>query len=69
MNSFYSFKNNKYILSYVYLILAILGAVFPMISNYNFALEYGSNFDIIKFIQLANINKKDAYVNLFKEEK
>ena len=27
-----------------------------MLSNYNFSLEYGSNFDIIKFIQLANIN-------------
>ena len=56
MNSFYSFKNSKYKLSYLYLILAIFGAVFPMLSNYSFAMEYGSNFDIAKFIQLANIN-------------
>ena len=27
-----------------------------MLSNYNFAVEYGSNFDIVKFIQLASIN-------------
>jgi len=27
-----------------------------MISNYNFALEYGPNFDITKFIQLASNN-------------
>ena len=56
MNSFYSFKNNKYNLSYLYLILAIFGALLPMLSNYNFAIEYGSNFDLFKFIQLATIN-------------
>ena len=56
MKTFYSFKNNKYNLSYLYLILAIFGAIFPMLSNYNFAVEYGSNFDIVKFIQLASIN-------------
>ena len=56
MNTFYSLKDNKYNLSYLYLILAILGAILPMISNYNFALEYGSDFDILKFIQLASIN-------------
>ena len=56
MNSFYTFKNNKYKLSYLYLILAIFGAVFPMLSNYHFAMEYGSNFDVAKFIQLANVN-------------
>tara|TARA_Y100000589_G_C26927579_1_gene537010 strand:+ start:403 stop:774 length:372 start_codon:yes stop_codon:yes gene_type:complete len=56
VNTFYSLKDNKYNLSYLYLILAILGAILPMISNYNFALEYGSDFDILKFIQLASIN-------------
>ena len=56
MNLIYSFKNNKYKLSYLYLVLAICGAVFTMLSNYNFAIEYGANFDILKFIQLANIN-------------
>ena len=56
MNTFDSLKNNKYKLSYLYLVLAIFGAIFPMISNYHFALEYGSNFDILKFIQLASNN-------------
>ena len=56
MNTFYSLKNNKYKLSYIYLVLAIFGAIFPMISNYNFAVEYGPNFDILKFIQLASNN-------------
>ena len=56
MNTFYSLKTNKYKLSYLYLVLAIFGAVFPMISNYNFAIEYGPNFDIFKFIQLASNN-------------
>ena len=49
-------KNNKYTLSYFYLLLAILGAVLPMISNLNFAYEYGFAFDIKKFIELANSN-------------
>ncbi len=49
-------KDNKYTLSYIYLLLSILGAIFPWISNYNFILEYGSSFDISQFIQLANAN-------------
>ncbi len=49
-------KNNKYIISYIYLILAILGAILPMISNFHFAYEYGFAFDIKKFIELANEN-------------
>ena len=49
-------KNNKYIISYIYLILAILGAILPMISNFHFAYEYGFAFDINKFIELANEN-------------
>ena len=54
MNSFSLLKNNKYILSYLYLVLSILGAILPMISNFNFAMEYGLSFDINQFIQLAN---------------
>ena len=49
-------KDNKYRLSYLYLILSVFGAVLPMISNFNFAIEYGSSFDISKFIELANAN-------------
>ena len=56
MNSLNLLKDNKYILSYLYLFLSILGAILPMISNFNFAMEYGSSFDIIQFIQLANAN-------------
>ncbi len=56
MNSFSLLKDNKYILSYLYLLLAILGAILPMISNFNFAMEYGTSFDINQFIQLANAN-------------
>ena len=56
MNSFTLLKDNKYILSYLYLFLSILGAILPMISNVNFAIEYGSSFDINQFIQLANAN-------------
>ncbi len=56
MNTTNLLKNNKYNLSYFYLILAILGAILPMISNFHFAYEYGFTFDIKKFIQLANDN-------------
>ena len=49
-------KGNKKILSYIYLFLAILGAILPMLSNYSFAIQYGSSFDIAKFIELANAN-------------
>ena len=56
MNSFSLLKDNKYILSYLYLLLSILGAILPMISNFNFAMEYGTSFDINQFIQLANAN-------------
>lgn len=56
MNSLNFLKDNKYKLSYIYLLLSILGAVLPMISNFNFALDYGFTFDIVKFIQLASDN-------------
>ena len=56
MNLLSLLKDNKNILSYLYLFLSILGAILPMISNFNFAMEYGSSFDINQFIQLANAN-------------
>tara|TARA_B100000886_G_C20210778_1_gene402332 strand:+ start:119 stop:487 length:369 start_codon:yes stop_codon:yes gene_type:complete len=56
VNSFNILKGNKKILSYVYLFLSILGAVLPMIANFEFAKEYGNNFDINNFIALANAN-------------
>ncbi len=43
-------------LSLVYLTLAITGGVLPTIANIDFVRSYGPGFDIVKFIELANIN-------------
>ena len=43
-------------LKWVYLILAILGAVLPTLANIEFAKSYGPSFDIQLFIELANNN-------------
>ena len=56
MNSLSILKDNKQILSYLYLFLSILGAILPMLANFDFAIEYGNNFDINNFIALANAN-------------
>ena len=56
MNSLNILKNNKQKLSYIYLILSILGAILPMMANFDFAIEYGNSFDIKNFISLANEN-------------
>ena len=56
MNSLSILKDNKQILCYLYLLLSILGAILPMLANFDFAMEYGNNFDINNFIALANAN-------------
>ena len=56
MNSLNILKDNKQILSYIYLFLSIVGAILPMMANLNFAMEYGNSFDIKNFISLANAN-------------
>jgi len=56
MNSLNILKDNKQKLSYLYLLLAILGAILPMLANFDFAREYGNSFDIKNFIELANAN-------------
>ena len=56
MNSLNILKNNKQILSYIYLSLSILGAILTMMANFDFAMEYGNSFDIKNFIALANAN-------------
>ena len=43
-------------LKWVYLVLAILGAVLPTLANIEFAKSYGNSFDIQLFIDLANNN-------------
>ncbi len=48
--------SSRKLLSYVYLIFAILGAVLPTLSNIEFAQNYGPGFDIARFIELANAN-------------
>ncbi len=56
MNSLNILKDNKKIISYIYLFLSILGAVLPWMANLEFAREYGNSFDINNFIALANAN-------------
>ena len=43
-------------LKWVYLFLAILGAVLPTLANIEFVKIYGPSFDIQLFIDLANNN-------------
>ena len=43
-------------LKWVYLVLAILGAVLPTLANIDFVKSYGPSFDIQLFIELANNN-------------
>ena len=54
MNSYNILKDNKKILCYLYLFLSILGAILPMMANFDFAMKYGNSFDIKSFIDLAN---------------
>ena len=56
MNSLNILKDNKQKLSYLYLFLSFLGAILPMMANFDFAIEYGNSFDIKNFISLANAN-------------
>ena len=56
MDSLNILKDNRQKLSYLYLFLAILGAILPMMANIDFATQYGNSFDIKNFISLANAN-------------
>ena len=56
MNLLNILKDNKKLLSYLYLFLSVLGAILPMMANFDFAMEYGNSFDIKNFISLANAN-------------
>ena len=44
------------LLKWIYLTLAIAGAVLPWLANIEFIREYGSSFDLGLFVQLANAN-------------
>ena len=43
-------------LAWLYLALAIAGAVLPWLANVDYMRQYGSSFDIGVFVQLANAN-------------
>tara|TARA_Y100001978_G_scaffold50893_1_gene45701 strand:+ start:286 stop:636 length:351 start_codon:yes stop_codon:yes gene_type:complete len=49
-------KSHINLLKWLYLLLAILGAVLPTLANIEFAKSYGPAFDIQLFIELANNN-------------
>ena len=49
-------KPKEHRTSLIAVVLAVLGAILPSLANIDFIRSYGSTFDIIKFIQLANIN-------------
>tara|TARA_Y100001968_G_C19307964_1_gene692601 strand:+ start:235 stop:600 length:366 start_codon:yes stop_codon:yes gene_type:complete len=44
------------LLQWTYLILALLGAILPTLANIHFVIEYGPGFDLVRFIELANVN-------------
>lgn len=43
-------------LAWLYLALAVAGAVLPWLANIDFARQHGSSFDVGLFVQLANAN-------------
>ena len=53
MNHLFS---KKFFLSNFYFLLALVGAILTAQSNYNFIQNYGSGFDLFKFIELSTIN-------------
>ena len=48
--------SNYKFLKWIYLALAILGAILPTLANVEYVNSYGPGFDIANFISLANIN-------------
>ena len=44
------------VLKWLYLALAIAGAILPWLANLAFIRDYGSSFDLGLFVQLANAN-------------
>jgi Terpene cyclase DEP1 len=49
-------QNRSPVLGWVYLALAITGAVLPWLANLDYMQQYGSSFDLGLFVQLANAN-------------
>ena len=40
----------------IYLLFSLAGAILPTLANIDFMRQYGASFDVVKFIELANIN-------------
>ena len=49
-------RSGSTLLSWIYLALAVAGAVLPWLANLDFIRSSGSSFDLGLFIQLANAN-------------
>ncbi len=49
-------SHRRKIISWIYLLLAILGGLLPTLANIEFIKIYGPGFDIYRFISMANIN-------------
>ncbi len=47
---------SRHYLSILYFFFAIAGAILPTLSNIEFAKNYGPGFDVVHFVELANIN-------------
>ncbi|WP_315856476.1 MULTISPECIES: DUF2834 domain-containing protein [unclassified Synechococcus] len=43
-------------LQWIYLALAVCGAIFPWLANVQFIRDYGEAFNLAQFIELANAN-------------
>lgn len=49
-------QNDHSLLAWLYLALAIAGAVLPWLANVDYIQQYGGSFDLPLFVQLANAN-------------
>jgi hypothetical protein len=49
-------RTTQSVLSWLYLALAIAGAILPWLANWDFIQTYGASFDLGLFVQLANAN-------------
>ncbi len=50
-------------IAYLYLALAIAGAVLPWLANVAFIRQYGASFDVGLFVQLANANPAAQFLS------
>ena len=56
METFGNSQKPSYLLSWIYLIFAFLGAVLPTLANVDFMQQFGPAFDINLFVKLSNAN-------------